>query len=61
MQDAINSEHTDSVFNAQNAEDKFANEVCQKVLELADELETEENYEKEQVKKGLKWAAEERQ
>lgn len=59
MEDTINSEHEDSVFNAQNAEDKFANEVCQKVLELADELE--EEYEPQMVDKGLKWAAEERQ
>jgi len=59
MNDTINSEHEGSVFNAQKPEDKFANEICKEILDLADELE--EEYEPEMVEKGLKWAAEERQ
>jgi len=60
MDDTINSEHTDSVLNAQNANDKFANEVCKEILDLCDKLESDEGYERQQVEKGLKWAAEER-
>ena len=59
MEDTINSEHEDSVFNAQNPEKEFANEVCKEILDLCDSLEDE--YERQQVHKGLKWAAEERQ